>query len=73
MKDLKQQYIDFVDYFFPYWSVYEDPDDVINISLSDMLYNLEELKKDIEVDLEPDDEKKLDEVIAAFKAAGITV
>lgn len=69
MKDLKQQYIDFINYLDPYWQSYEDPDDVINIGLPEMLYNLEEIKKDWQ--LEGEDLDKINEVIESFKAAGI--
>ena len=69
MKDLKKLYIDFINHLDPYWESYEDPDDVINISFSAMLYNLEEIKKDWQ--LEGEDLDKINEVIAAFKAAGV--
>ena len=69
MDELVRRYIDFINWLDPYWEVYEDPENVIEIELPDMLYNLEEIRENN--GLEGEELTKIDELIAAFKAAGI--
>lgn len=67
MKELKNLYFDFLDYLDPYWKSYTEEDE--ELTLSEMLYNLEEIK--IDWQLEGEDLERIDEVIKAFKDAGI--
>lgn len=67
MEFLKQRYFDFVDELDPFRDPEEDPD-----NLSDMLYNLLEIKKDW-AELEPDLMGILDATIQQFKAQGVEI
>ena len=71
MNELIKMYIDFINWLDPYWECYEEPENVLEIELPEMLYNLEEIKKD----WQPEGEclERINEVIAAFKNAGIEV
>lgn len=71
MDELTKMYIDFINWLDPYWECHEEPENVLEIELPEMLYNLEEIKKDWQ--LEGEDLEKINEVIAAFKNAGIEV
>lgn len=68
-KTLKQQYIDFIDWLDPY-SQDEQPED-----LSGMLYNLQEIHKNLDLDTNDRDEQKviirLQDLLLKFRDAGI--
>ena len=73
---LKEEYINFINWWDPYLESYEDCDNVINVDLSEMLYNLEEIKAELVQDNEPDSDcataiVKVNKIIKAFKEAGI--
>lgn len=65
MDDLVKMYFDFISDYDPYLS----PQEIIENDLSDMLYNLVNIRKFNE--LEPDQINTVNEIIAAFEAAGI--
>jgi hypothetical protein len=70
MATLADRYINFIDLYDPY----RDTSEPITENLSEMLYNLEEIKKDFDsVEGFPDDglTNILTELISAFKAEGI--
>jgi len=69
MEELIKLYIDFINWLDPYWESYEDPENVIESELPEMLYNLEEIKKNS--DFEGEELDRINEVIAAFEAAGV--
>lgn len=75
MDELVRAYIDFINDYNPYWECYEDPKEVIEIEIPEMLYNLEEIRKDFDPEETDKDllelRNKLDNVIRQFKAAGI--
>ena len=68
-KTLKQQYLDFIDWLDPY-SQDEQPED-----LSGMLYNLQEIHKNLDLDTNDRDEQKviirLQDLLLKFRDAGI--
>ena len=68
-KTLKQQYIDFIDWLDPY-SQDEQPED-----LSGMLYNLQEIHKNLDLGTNDRDEQKviirLQDLLLKFRDAGI--
>lgn len=68
-KTLKQQYIDFIDWLDSY-SQDEQPED-----LSGMLYNLQEIHKNLDLDTNDRDEQKviirLQDLLLKFRDAGI--
>lgn len=65
MDELIKMYYDWISDYDPYLS----PQEIIESELPEMLYNLENIKE--LNDLDEDQLKSIDEVIAAFKAAGI--
>ena len=68
-KTLKQQYIDFITWLDPY-SQDEQPED-----LPGMLYNLQEIHKNLDLDTNDRDEQKviirLQDLLLKFRDAGI--
>lgn len=68
--ELINKYVDFINFIDPFWEAYTDADEVIEIELPAMLYNLEEIKKNNGLEGEYLD--RLNEVINAFKAEGIS-
>lgn len=73
---LRDEYINFLDWWDPYWRSYGNSEDVINIGHSEMLYNLEEIKKDLVKDNDPAFDCttaiiNVNATIRAFKEAGI--
>ena len=68
-KTLKQQYIDFIDWLDPY-SQDEQPEDLYG-----MLYNLQEIHKNLDLDTNDRDEQKviirLQDLLLKFRDAGI--
>ena len=66
MDDIVRMYFDFIDTLDPFRDTDEDP-----TAPESMLYNLEEIKKGWQFD--ETDTKKINELIAAFKAAGIKI
>ena len=80
MDELIKAYVDFINEYHPYWEVYEDPADVIEIELPEMLYNLEQINEDLTASLAADfDEdlyylqEHLKAVIEQFKAKGVEI
>lgn len=78
MDELIKAYIDFINELDPYWESYEDPENVIEIELPEMLYNLEEIYENLSETLsgEFDEDlyyqvEHLKALIARFKAAGV--
>ena len=67
MEELVKMYFDFISDYDPYLS----PQEIIENDLSDMLYNLENIKK-LNY-LEPDQIETIDKIITAFKDAGIEI
>ena len=65
MDKLVRMYFDFISHYDPYLS----PREIIENDLPDMLYNLKTIKK--LNDLDQDQINTIDEIIAAFRAAGI--
>ena len=65
MDNLVRMYFDFISHYDPYLS----PQEIIENDLPDMLYNLKTIKE--LNDLEQDQINTIDEIIAAFRAAGI--
>lgn len=77
MDELLKAYIDFINYYDPFWEAYEDPEEVYELEASEMLYNLLEIRKDIEELNEPCNDwsctlSKLNYVIGLFEAKGVT-
>ena len=80
MDELVKAYIDFINEYNPYWECYEEPEDVLEIELPEMLYNLEQINEDLTESLSADyDEdlyylqEHLKAVIAQFKAKGVEI
>lgn len=69
MDELIKKYIDFINWIDPFWEAYAEPEEVIEIEVPEMLYNLEEIKANS--DLEGEDLDRINELIEAFKAAGV--
>lgn len=70
MEALKAAYIDFINYWDPY------NQDEIPASPEEMLYNLVEIKKDLEADNQPENDwtrsiMRLNDTIKVFETAGI--
>ena len=80
MDELVKAYIDFINEYHPYWECYEEPEDVLEIELPEMLYNLEQINEDLtESQAANFDEdlyylqEHLKAVIAQFKAKGVEI
>lgn len=80
MDDLIKAYIDIVNEYNPYWECYEDPENVIEIELPEMLYNLEQINKELTESLSAEFDKDLftlqehlKAVIKQFKAKGVVL
>lgn len=76
MDELVKAYIDFMNWYDPYWEAYEEPENVIEVELPEMLYNLQEIRKEIEELNEPCNDwsqtlNRLNHVIGQFTTAGI--
>ena len=80
MDELTKAYIDFINEYNPYWECYEDPENVIEIELPEMLYNLEQINKELTESLSAEFDKdlfilqeRLKAVIKQFKAKGVVL
>ena len=80
MDELTKAYIDFINEYNPYWEAYEDPENVIEIELPEMLYNLEQINKELTESLSAEFDKdlftlqeRLKAVIKQFKAKGVVL
>ena len=80
MDELTKAYIDFINEYNPYWEAYEDPENVIEIELPEMLYNLEQINKELTAALSAEFDKdlftlqeRLKAVIKQFKAKGVVL
>lgn len=67
MNDLVKGYIDFINNIDPYWEAYQEPEEVLEIELPEMLYNLEEILKNNELDKK--DKENCKQLIGQFKKA----
>lgn len=78
MDELLKAYIDFINYYDPFWEAYEDPEEVYELELPAMLYNLQEMEKDFLTNAYMADDTAADllakvrDVIGLFKAKGVT-
>ena len=72
MNKLAKLYIDFINWLDPYWECHEEPENVLEIELPEMLYNLLAIKEDWS-EIEPELAEVLDATISQFKAAGIEI
>lgn len=80
MDELTKAYIDFINEYNPYWECYEDPENVIEIELPEMLYNLEQINEELTASLAANfDEdlyylqERLKAIIKQFKAKGVEI
>lgn len=80
MDELTKAYIDFINEYNPYWEAYEDLENVIEIELPEMLYNLEQIDEELtESQTSNFDEdlyylqKHLKAIIQQFKAKGVEI
>lgn len=80
MDELIKAYLDFINELDPYWECYEDPENVIEIELPEMLYNLEQINKELTESLSAEFDKdlftlqeRLKAVIKQFKAKGVVL
>ena len=80
MDELTKAYIDFINEYNPYWECYEEPENVIEIELPEMLYNLEQINEDLTASLAANfDEdlyylqERLKAIIKQFKAKGVEI
>lgn len=79
MDELLKAYIDFINYYDPFWEAYEDPEEVYELEASEMLYNLLEMEKDFLTnaymvdDTAADLLAKVRDVIGLFKAKGVEI
>ena len=70
MADIRKLYFDLIDSIYPYAECYEDIDR--NMSESEMLYNLIEMKKDMINDSDTiEDRNRINTLIELFRALGI--
>lgn len=78
MDELVRAYIDFINYYDPFWEAYEDPEEVYELEASEMLYNLLEMEKDFLTNAYMADDTAADlltkvrDVIGLFKTKGVT-
>lgn len=78
MDELLKAYIDFINYYDPFWEACEDPEEVYELEASEMLYNLLEMEKDFLTNAYMADDTAADllakvrDVIGLFKAKGAT-
>lgn len=78
MDELVKAYIDFINYYDPFWEAYEDPEEVYELEASEMLYNLLEMEKDFLTNAYMADDTAADllakvrDVIGLFKAKGVS-
>lgn len=78
MDELVKAYIDFINYYDPFWEAYEDPEEVYELEASEMLYNLLEMEKDFLTNAYMADDTAADlltkvrDVIGLFKTKGVT-
>lgn len=80
MDELTKAYIDFINEYNPYWECYEEPENVIEIELPEMLYNLEQIDEELtESQAANFDEdlyylqENLKAIIQQFKAKGVEI
>lgn len=76
-EELKNSYIKFLDNYDPYWEIYEGREEIENEPLESMLYNMEEIKKDIDTPENMEDPEMmnllifLNDALLKFRDAGI--